>query len=265
MQWRDDELLSDDIRNMLCGPGAPFELVEEEVLGEKLRVFAQRPRNMRDVMVSAAEKHGDSPYLVFGDETVTYRDLPGRVASYAAVLADEYGVGKGDRVAIASANTVEYALTIWACIVSGAIVTGLNGWWTGPELAYGVELTQPKVLIGDEPRLQRITEAGAQVDAPILRWEELAAKVAARGEAPLPDTPIDEDDPFIILFTSGTTGRPKGATLSHRNIIHFALSSGLRGAPSARCSRTPGAPRRRWRPHRCPRARSSTSPASRRS
>ena len=73
-------------------------------------------------------------------------------------------------------------------------------------------------------------EAGAQVDAPILRWEELAAKVAARGEAPLPDTPIDEDDPFIILFTSGTTGRPKGATLSHRNIIHFALSSGLRGA-----------------------------------
>ena len=104
---------------MLCGPGAPFELVEEEVLGEKLRVFAQRPRNMRDVMVSAAEKHGDSPYLVFGDETVTYRELPGRVASYAAVLAEEYGVGKGDRVAIASANTVEYALTIWACIVIG--------------------------------------------------------------------------------------------------------------------------------------------------
>ena len=134
--------------------------------------------------------------------------------------------------------------------MSGAIVIGLNGWWTGPELAYGVELTQPKVLIGDEPRLQRITEAGTQVDAPILRWEELAAKVA-RGEAPLPDTPIDEDDPFIILFTSGTTGRPKGATLSHRNIIHFALSSGF-AAQSPRCSRTPGAPRRRWpRPHRC--------------
>ena len=238
MQWRDDELLSDDIRNMLCGPGAPFELVEEEVLGEKLRVFAQRPRNMRDVMVTAAEKHGDSPYLVFGDETVSYRELPGRVASYAAVLTEEYGVGKGDRVAIASANTVEYALTIWACIVSGAIVTGLNGWWTGPELAYGVELTQPKVLIGDEPRLQRLTEAGAQVDAPILRWEELAAKVAARGEAPLPDTTVDEDDPFIILFTSGTTGRPKGATLSHRNIIHFALSSGLRGAVSAMLANT---------------------------
>src|SRR6476620_11272556 len=187
MRWRDDELLSDDVRNMLCGPGAPFELVEEEVLGEKLRVFAQRPHNMREVLVNAAEKHGDSPYLVFGDETVTYRDLPGRVASYAAVLADEYGVGKGDRVAIASANTVEYALTIWACIASGAIVTGLNGWWTGPELVYGVELTQPKVLIGDEPRLARLAEAGAAIDVPIVEWEELRKLVDARGDAPLLD------------------------------------------------------------------------------
>lgn len=245
MRWRDDELLPDDVRNMLCGPGAPFELVEEDVLGETLRVFAQRPRNMREVLLTAAERHGDSPYLVFGDETVTYKELPGRVASYAAVLAEEYGVAKGDRVAIASANTVEYALTIWACIVMGAVVTGLNGWWTGPELAYGVELTQPKVLIGDTPRLERITEAGAHVDAPILRWDELAAKVAAKvadgGEAALPDTPLDEHDPFIILFTSGTTGRPKGATLSHGNIIHFALSSGLRGATTAMLANTSGA------------------------
>ncbi len=140
---------------------------------------------------------------------------------------------KGDRVAIASANTLEYTLTIWACIAMGAIVTGLNGWWTGPELAYGVELTAPLVVIGDEPRLARIAESGVDIDVPVVRWDELKALVAARGEAPLPDTPIDEDDPFIILFTSGTTGRPKGATLTHRNIIHFALSSGLRGATSA--------------------------------
>lgn len=233
MRWNDDELLADDVRTMLMGPGAPFELIEEDVLGVPIRVFAQRPRNMRQVMLSAAERHPDSPYLVFHDATVTYGELPARVASYAAVLAEQYGVGKGDRVAIASANTIEYALTIWACIATGAIVAGLNGWWTGSELAYGVELTKPKVLIGDEPRLARIAESGAHVDAPIITWSELADKVSARGEAELPDTPIDEDDPFIILFTSGTTGRPKGATLAHRNIIHFALSSALRGATSA--------------------------------
>jgi acyl-CoA synthetase (AMP-forming)/AMP-acid ligase II len=196
-------------------------------------VFAQRPRNMRDVLLTAAERHADSPYLVFHDQSITYGELPDRVASYAAVLAEQYGVQKGDRVAIASANTLEYALTIWACIVMGAIVTGLNGWWTGPELAYGVELTAPLVVIGDEPRLARIAESGVDVDAPVVLWDELKALVAARGAAPLPETPIDEDDPFIILFTSGTTGRPKGATLTHRNIIHFALSSGLRGATSA--------------------------------
>jgi acyl-CoA synthetase (AMP-forming)/AMP-acid ligase II len=233
MRWDDDELLSDDVRTMLCGPGAPFELVDEEVLGETMRVFAQRPRNMRDVMLTAAERHADSPYLVFHDQSLTYGELPGRVASYAAVLAEEFGVQKGDRVAIASANTLEYALTIWACIATGAIVSGLNGWWTGPELAYGVEITRPKVVIGDEPRLARIAESGVGVDAPVVQWDELKAMVAARGEAPMPDAPIDEDDPFIILFTSGTTGRPKGATLTHRNIIHFALSSGLRGATSA--------------------------------
>jgi acyl-CoA synthetase (AMP-forming)/AMP-acid ligase II len=233
MRWRDDELLPEDTRTMLCGPGGPYELVEEEVLGETLRVFAQRPHNMRDVAVSAAAKYPEAPYLIFPEETVTFAQLPGRVASYAAVLAEEYGVEKGDRVAIASANTVEYALTEWACLVTGAIVTGLNGWWTGPELAYGVELTKPKVLFGDEPRLARLAESGARIDAPIVRWDDLAALVTRRGDAALPDTPIDEDDPCIILFTSGTTGRPKGATLSHRNIIHFAMSSGFRGATSA--------------------------------
>jgi acyl-CoA synthetase (AMP-forming)/AMP-acid ligase II len=233
MRWRDDEQLADDARAMLCGPGAPYEIVEEEVLGETLRVFAQRARNLREVALTAAEKHPDSPYLIFPEETITFSALIGRIGRYAAVLAEEYGVGKGDRVAIASANTVEYALTYWACLVSGAVVTGLNGWWTAPELAYGVELTKPKVLFGDEPRLARMREAGIELDVPVVEWAELAALADAHADASLPDTPIDEDDPAIILFTSGTTGRPKGATISHRNVIHFAMSSGFRGATSA--------------------------------
>lgn len=233
MRWNDDELLTDDVRTMLCGPGAPYEIVEEDVLGERLPVFAQRPRNMREVLQTAAVRHAGSPYLIFPDETLTFGAMPGRVGAYAAVLAEEYGVEKGDRVAIASANTIEYALTEWACLVTGAIVTGLNGWWTGPELAYGIELTKPKVVFGDAPRLARIAECGAEIAVPVVPWEQLAARVAARGEAPLPDTPLDEDDPFVILFTSGTTGRSKGATLTHRNIIHFAMSSGFRGAVTA--------------------------------
>ena len=82
MRWHESDLLPEDLWKAMCGPGAPFELVEEEVFGHPLAVFSQRPRNMRDVMLSAAERHADSPYLVFGDETVTYGELPARVGAY---------------------------------------------------------------------------------------------------------------------------------------------------------------------------------------
>ena len=166
MRWNDDELLSDDLRAYFAGEGAQYEIVEEEVLGAPLRVFKQRARSMRQVALEAADKFGDSAYLIFPTETITYAELPRRVSSYAAVLTETYGVGKGDRVAIASANTLEYALTEWACLFLGAIVSGLNGWWTGAELAYGVELTDPRVLFGDEARLARFAEAGATVALP---------------------------------------------------------------------------------------------------
>ena len=78
------------------------------------------------------------------------------------MLADEYGIGKGDRVAFASANSLEYALAQLAVVSLGAIIVGLNGWWTGPELAYGMELTTPTVLFGDEARLERLAEVGIE-------------------------------------------------------------------------------------------------------
>ena len=99
LQWTDAEQLAPDVVEALMGPGAPYEFVVEDVLGEPLAVFAQRPRSMREVMLNAAERFGDDPYLVFPDATVTFAQLPGLVASYAAVLAEEHGVRKGDRVA----------------------------------------------------------------------------------------------------------------------------------------------------------------------
>jgi acyl-CoA synthetase (AMP-forming)/AMP-acid ligase II len=129
------------------------------------------------------------------------------------VLADEYGVGKGDRVAFASANSLDYALAQLAVVSLGAIIVGLNGWWTGPELGYGMELTQPTVLFGDDVRLERLAEVGIEGTAMV--------HVDRGGGASLPAVAIDEDDPFMILFTSGTTGRPKGATLTHRNMVHM--------------------------------------------
>ena len=214
LRWHDDDRLRPEQRAALSGPGAPFERGVENVLGADVEVFVQRPRSLVEVLRNSAEQFGDRPYLVFPEETVTFAELPARVGGLAAMLADEHGIGKGDRVAFASANSLAYALTEWAVVSLGAIIVGLNGWWTGPELEYGVELTTPKVIFGDDPRLARLDEVGVAGGVPF----------ETRTEGPLPDAPIDEDDPFIIMFTSGTTGRPKGATLTHRNLIHFGSS-----------------------------------------
>jgi len=215
LRYRDDERLPPEQRAALSGPGAPFETTTEVVLGAECEVFVQRPRSLVEVLRTSAEQFGDRPYLVFPDEMVTFGEVPGRVRAIARVLADEYGVGKGDRVAFASANSLDYALAQLAVVSLGAIIVGLNGWWTGPELVYGVEVTKPKVLFGDDLRLERLAEVGFE-GTPMLHVD---------GHAPLPEpeegVAIDEDDPFMILFTSGTTGRPKGATLTHGNMVHM--------------------------------------------
>jgi len=214
------------------GPGAPFELAEEEVLGTKIDVFPQRVHDLRELLVRASERFGDRPYLTFPERALTFTSVLGPVASVAAALRDRYGVGPGDRVAISAANGVEWVLTFWAATTLGAITVALNGWWTGPETRYGLELTRPTVLLGDARRLERL--AGADVGVPIVRFEEdFAALEAHAPGAALPDTPLGEDDPFLILFTSGTTGRPKGALISHRSNIAFIQSTLLNGAAHA--------------------------------
>ena len=211
LRWHDEDRLTPEQSAALSGPGAPFERTTEKVLGAEVEVFVQRPRSLVEVLRNSADQFGDRPYLVFPEQTVTFVEVPERAGAMAAVLADEYGIGKGDRVAFASANSLEYALAQLAVVSLGAIIVGLNGWWTGPELAYGMELTTPTVLFGDEARLERLAEVGIQ-GTPMLSVDE---------RSPLPEVAIAEDDPFMILFTSGTTGRPKGATLTHRNMVHM--------------------------------------------
>ena len=112
----------------------------------------------------------------------------------------------------------------------GAITVAMNGWWTGIEMEYALALTEPKVLLGDERRLARLAD-DVFADLQRVSFEnDFQALEELGAGASLPDVEIAEDDPYLILFTSGTTGRPKGALLSHRSNIHFLYSTALRGA-----------------------------------
>jgi acyl-CoA synthetase (AMP-forming)/AMP-acid ligase II len=219
----------EEVEAQLIGPGGMFETVEEEVLGERLQVFKQRVPSLRAYLERSAG-FGDAEYVIFGERRITFAEHARAVASVAKALRERFGVGPGDRVAILAANCPEWIVTFWATVSLGAIAVGLNGWWTGDEILYGVGDCEPKLLVADAKRLARL--AGSSPGVPVVEIESgFGALWHHDLSAPLPDQPIAEDDPAIILYTSGTTGRPKGAVQSHRNVVALVgvtTYSGLR-------------------------------------
>lgn len=228
LRWPDGSLSKSQL-NAIIGVGAPFELVEEVVSGAPLKVFAHRHRNLRELLTSAAQQFGEQPYLVFPGRTLTYASMVPTVAGVARQLQDRYGVDRGDRVALASASCAEYVITMWAAFSLGAVVVALNGWWTGAEMSHALELTSPLVVLGDRRRLERLEGRDAG-PVRIAVFEDGAVDLNPASDAPLPEVPVDEDEPCLMLFTSGTTGRSKAAVLSHRNNIHFGQALLLGGA-----------------------------------
>ena len=218
----------------LTAPGAFFAMSEIEVRGIPIRVFDGAPPNMR-VLWETTAAHADKPYVVYEDERYTYAEIDALVRALAHHLRDVHGVGSGDRVALAMRNYPEWVIGYWAITAIGAAVVGLNAWWTTPEMEYGLSDSRPKVLIADDERLERALPllGGLREQAPLhvisvrssrelpddaTRWEDVIRPEAA--PAGLPDATIDPDDDATIFYTSGTTGFPKGAQLTHRGSVH---------------------------------------------
>lgn len=199
----------------LTAPGAAFEIHTEDVLGEPLAVFRHRQRSLGELLERSRD-FGDAEYLVTTERRLSFTDHLEEVAALARALHQEHGVVRGDRVAICAANGPEWIVAFWATVSLGAIAVGMNSMWAAPELADGLELTEPRVLIADAPR----RALAGDVTLPVLAVEtDLPAMVERHRGAELAPAPVDEDDPAVILFTSGTSGRAKGATHSHRNVI----------------------------------------------
>jgi len=219
----------------LTAPGAPFAWSVRDVGGLPMRTYDAAPASLRAIWESSAA-YGDRDYLIYGEERLTYAEAHARVASIATWLA-ERGVGKGDRVAVAMRNYPEWALAYWATISLGAAAVGMNAWWTGPEMEYGLSDSTPKVLICDverfrtvEPHLEKVRKrtdleivvvrGPDDLPAGVIRWEDV---VATRADG-LPKVEIEPEDDVCVFYTSGTTGFPKGAVMTHRGVVTNLLN-----------------------------------------
>jgi long-chain acyl-CoA synthetase len=219
----------DEALRRVTGPGGPFEIAVEDIRGIPTRAYQRGPRTLVEVLAQPGPADAETVYLVYGDERVTHAEHRDIVAGLAQYLRSEVGVGPGDRVALALRNYPEFVYFFWAALALGAIAVPLNAWWTEDELGYGLEDCGAVALVADEerltrvagllprlPQLRRTVSVRTEVTAPgVLPWTELRAALP-RGLA-LPDVPIDPDDDCTILYTSGTTGRSRGAVHSHRN------------------------------------------------
>ncbi len=241
LTWPESSL-TESIRGALVGPDAPFEIVEELVAGTPLEVFRRRPKSLLEILETGAERFGDRPYVHFPQRRLSFASMLEPVAVIANALQTNFGIKQGDRVAIASANRLEFVLSFWATTALGAVTVALNGWWTAAEMAYALQLTDPKLLLGDERRLDRAA-GSAPTGLPVMSFDgDFEELTTAEGGAPLPSVEINEDDPYVILFTSGTTGRSKAAVISHRSTIHFGLATQLRAAETIARSMAAGKP-----------------------
>jgi len=212
-------------RAELSGPGSPLEVHEIEVRGQSLLAFKNAPPTIRDFWLSTVA-FADRDYLVYEDERLTYGQSHEKVAAIAAWIAAQ-GVKRGDRIAIGMRNYPEWMLIYWASLCLGVAVVGLNAWWVADELEFALEDSAPTILFVDAERLARIAERpdmakgikvvairAANIPVGVTPWSEVEATGAI-----LPDATIDPDDDACIFYTSGTTGRPKGAQLTHRSCI----------------------------------------------
>jgi long-chain acyl-CoA synthetase len=229
-----DVISYDEAAAQVCADGGPFEIADAIINGAQQRVFVKAPPNLAALFQMAP---ADATFLVYEDESYTFGDVRDQFAALAAALVDRYGVRKGDRVAVAMRNFPEWIISFAAITSIGAISVSMNSWWTADEMDFALEDSGATVLIADAERLARSTASCARLGTRMIavRMATPPADVDAWADVvvlgtPLPFVSVGPSDDATILYTSGTTGRPKGAVSTHGAVVQALMSFSCRSA-----------------------------------
>jgi len=215
----------DEVVKMLAGVPALATKIEN-IRGYDMPVFANQPGNLRDVW-GLMLGHGDKEFLVYGEERISFTDVVKKASMLAKALVDDYGLNKGDRVALAMRNYPEWPIAYMGIVAAGGVAVLMNAWWGEEELEWAMKDSGAVVAVTDGKRAAHIRARNSDVPLIIARdalpeggsatsFEDVIANKTA---LEWPDVPLGPEDIAMMPYTSGSTGFPKGAYSDHRAVI----------------------------------------------
>ncbi|WP_037161844.1 class I adenylate-forming enzyme family protein [Rhodococcoides fascians] len=179
--------------------------------GHTYRMYVDRPHRLGSLLTFAS-RWSDRAHIVQGDRVVTFDDFRAAVD----VRAHEFsaaGIGAGDRVVLLGFNSPEWIVNFWATVSVGGVAVLANAWWSEEELVSSLELVEPALVLADEKIASRVPGKYK-----VANWSPLA-HLSSDANTPFVDPGTAEEDPAVVIFTSGTSGKPKGVELSHRSLL----------------------------------------------
>ncbi|MEQ1498541.1 MAG: class I adenylate-forming enzyme family protein [Novosphingobium sp.] len=218
-----------NVVDRLTAPGAMLETVPYERFGRQLPLLKNAPPTLPALFAHFCAQHGEAEFLVDGPIRTTFAGAYEAARTIAGGLVAGHQVQKGDRIGIAARNSTNWIIAYMAAVMAGGCATLLNGWWSGDEMAAGIDLAGCKLVLADAQRGARISDLGLATRVVEFShdcsWREGLAALLANGggaDTPLPD--LTGDDPATILYTSGSTGLSKGAWSDHRAVVQGTFS-----------------------------------------
>ncbi|MCX7561697.1 AMP-binding protein [Sulfitobacter sp. F26204] len=211
-----------------------FALHQVIIDGVKVKAFKNIPSTVPALLAAGWARHGEGEleYLAYEKESWTYAEFTASVNRLAHALRDELGLDRGDRIAIAMRNYPELLVLILAISSIGGVSVFMNAWWTTQELDYALRDSEARVVFADAPRMDRLHPLAQSLDLTLIGVRDgekrtgLDYSTLRDGGASdqKPEVEIDTDDDFAIMYSSGTTGHPKGVVQTHRGAVNAVFS-----------------------------------------